>query len=297
MTTYETAPRQFAPSRFPTIYHPITKNRIQYDVFPSRGACLTDAITFVRKTDLMNGRTVLRILAILVAVPLLAGIIGYFALDRAEPEDRTGVEADLLAQRMLDALDVAAWDTTRYLEWTFRGKHSYLWDRERNLVRFRQGGLEVLLDADDITGTAVSDGRRLEGQEADDAIAGAWRNFCNDGFWLYAPFKVLDGGTVRSIVTMEDGSEALKVTYMEGGVTPGDSYLWILGSDGRPIEWRMWVSIIPVGGISFRITGWEQLPTGAWLPVQHKGKLFSLRLTGVRSAQRIAEGDPFAGMD
>lgn len=248
----------------------------------------------------MKTRTVLRILAILIAVPVLAAVIGYLALNRTEPQGRTGPEADLLGHRMLDALNVTAWDTTRYVEWTFREKHHYLWDRERNLVRFSNDGLEVLLNADEVSGTARLNGAQLEGAEADDAISSAWRNFCNDGFWLYAPFKVFDDGTVRSIITMEDGSEALKVTYMQGGVTPGDSYLWILGSDGRPTEWRMWVSILPVGGVAFRITQWEQIPTGAWLPVRHEGDLFALDLTDVRSAQYLSElgleRDPFEGM-
>jgi hypothetical protein len=238
---------------------------------------------------LMNKKTLLRGLVLLLAIPAIMATAAYLAFDRAEPVGSSGPEADLLAHRMLDALNLAAWDTTRFVQWTFRDKHHYLWDRELNLVRFSKEGMEVLLDANEITGTAMQDGKRLDGQEADEAIANAWRNFCNDGFWLYAPFKVFDDGTVRSIVKMEDGSEALKVTYMEGGVTPGDSYLWILGRDGRPTEWRMWVSILPVGGVAFRITQWEQIPTGAWLPVRHEGDLFSLAITNVRSAQQLSE--------
>jgi len=249
---------------------------------------------------LMNQKTLLRGLALLIAIPAIIAAVAYLALDRAEPEGRSGPEADLLAHQMLDALNVAAWDTTRYVQWTFRDKHHYLWDRDRNLVRFSKEGMEVMLNANEVTGTAMLDGKLLEGQEADEAVANAWRNFCNDGFWLYAPFKVFDDGTVRSIVTSDDGSDALKVTYMEGGVTPGDSYLWILDSDGRPTEWRMWVSILPVGGVAFRISQWEQLPSGALLPVRHEGDLFALDLTDVRSAQQLSElglpSDLFEGM-
>jgi hypothetical protein len=57
---------------------------------------------------------------------------------------------------------------------------------------------------------------------------------------------------------MQDNQEALLITYASGGSTPGDSYMWFVDQNYRPKAWRMWVSIIPVGGLE---TTWEKLKT------------------------------------
>ena len=40
------------------------------------------------------------------------------------------------------------------------------------------------------------------------------------------------------------------------GVTPGDSYLWVL-DDKLPTAWRLWVSVVPIPGW----TSWRPGPT------------------------------------
>ncbi|MGS0527908.1 hypothetical protein ACU8V7_24695 [Zobellia nedashkovskayae] len=94
--------------------------------------------------------------------------------------------------------------------------------------------------------------------------------FNNDSFWLVAPFKVFDSGTQRSLVTLEDGSNALMITYSSGGSTPGDSYLWHLGPNGLPESYQMWVSIIPIGGLKATWDDWKIMESGAFLPTSHK---------------------------
>jgi hypothetical protein len=56
-------------------------------------------------------------------------------------------------------------------------------------------------------------------------------------------------------IVMQDNQEALMITYASGGSTPG-----ILCVVRRPKlhTWRMWVSIIPVGGLE---TTWEDWKT------------------------------------
>ena len=56
----------------------------------------------------------------------------------------------------------------------------------------------------------------------------AYSFFCNDSFWMIAPFKAFDEGVTRTIVMSKEGNQNLLVSYASGGVTPGDSYLWIL---------------------------------------------------------------------
>ncbi|MEZ4952350.1 MAG: hypothetical protein R2825_02080 [Saprospiraceae bacterium] len=35
--------------------------------------------------------------------------------------------------------------------------------------------------------------------------------------------------------------------YKTGGVTPSDSYVWLLDENGQPTAWKMWVSITSIG--------------------------------------------------
>jgi len=242
--------------------------------------------------------TALKVLGSTVLVIAVGIAIAMAILYESEPEGRPGAEADRLAEQMMEAMNVAAWDTTRYLQWTFVNNNRYLWDRKLNHVLIVSSNDSVILDANSATGSSFHrDGTEMTGDIGDDAVASAWRNFCNDGFWLYAPFKVFDPGAVRSIVMLEDGSQALKVTYMEGGVTPGDSYLWILDEQLRPTSWKMWVSIFPIGGIEFSWEGWQRLPSGAWLSTAHRSALFDLQITDVNSGQTLEElgilSDPF----
>jgi hypothetical protein len=88
--------------------------------------------------------------------------------------------------------------------------------------------------------------------------------------------KSFDPGTTREVVVEEDGREALLVHYSSGGVTPGDSYLWELNADGLPVAWRMWVNIIPVGGLRFTWEDWEGGTNSPKIAQEHVGALFSV---------------------
>ena len=128
-------------------------------------------------------------------------------------------------QEMLSAVNISAWDTVKYVKWSFRGGHDYVWDRTVNDARISWEDMEVHLDMDQVDGKAFKNGIALEGSEKDKAIQSAWSYWCNDSFWLTAPFKVFDKGTTRKMATDKDGKEGLLVTYESGGVTPGDQYL------------------------------------------------------------------------
>ena len=98
----------------------------------------------------------------------------------------------------------------------------------------------------------------------------AIKNFNNDSFWVVAPFKLFDSGTKRSIVNFDDGSTGLLITYTSGGSTPGDSYLWKLDQNYRPISYQMWVSIIPIGGLEVTWDDWTKMQSGIYLAKTHK---------------------------
>ena len=56
----------------------------------------------------------------------------YFKYNEDLPLGTSGPQADALANKMLTALDYNAYQTTNYLEWTFRNKHHYKWDKANN---------------------------------------------------------------------------------------------------------------------------------------------------------------------
>ncbi len=212
---------------------------------------------------------ILKILGIIAGI-LIAGILVVFAfLNEKLPEGETGEKAELLTDKMFAAVDKTAWDTTKFVQWSFRDAHDFLWDKERNWVNVKWEDNEVFLNLNEITGVAYANGELLEGEKKDKLIQQAWGFFANDSFWLNAPVKARDKGTERRYVKMEDGTEALLITYASGGVTPGDSYLWILDDDGLPKAWKMWVKIIPIGGVYTTFEDWTSLETGVKVAQNH----------------------------
>jgi hypothetical protein len=81
------------------------------------------------------------------------------------------------------------------------------------------------------------------------------------------------------LVTTEDGRQGLMVTYTSGGVTPGDTYLWLLNKDYMPTGWKMWVRIVPIGGVEVSWENWTQLRGGVWLSTKKAAGPFELNIT------------------
>lgn len=234
---------------------------------------------------------------------LLALVVGLFIMwlinNEKEPVGEVGPAADQLAERMMSAVNKTAWDSTRYVSWTFaNGGHDYFWDKERNLVKVNWKENEVLLNTKQVDGKAWQKGIAISGEDGNELIQTAWSFFCNDSYWLNPMVKAFDEGTERSIVQLEDGRSGLKVQYKTGGVTPGDSYVWILDENARPIAWKMWVSIIPLGGIENSWEGWQTLSTGAEISTMHHffGRDLDF-LTNVKAGMNISDfglgEDPF----
>jgi len=240
-------------------------------------------------------------IAIAVGVVLLLGALGIGAFvmskSNARPEVTSGAQAEALADKMLASIDDSAWRETGAVSWDFPRGHKHLWDRERNLARVQWGEHDVLVDLSTREGIAKTNGSALSGPEADAVIEKAWALWANDSFWLNPVSKIRDGGTTRGYAKLEDGREALMVTYASGGVTPGDSYLYIVGEDGLPTHIRMWVKIIPIDGVEFTFEGWHDAGTGAKFAPTHEG-LISVNLEKIKAAPNltalVGEEDPFA---
>lgn len=244
-------------------------------------------------------RRALRVVLGLLGLVAL-GLVGlYFVLRHPLPEGRPGPEADALARALVASVDGDAWARTGAVRWTSPRGTQHLWDRARNYHQTVHDGQEVLVDLGRHAGRVFRGGREVTGDEARRAVEAAWALWANDSFWLNPVPKVFDDGVRRSVVTMDDGTRALLAQYASGGVTPGDSYLWIPGRDGRPRAWRMWVKILPVPGLEVSWEGWTRLSTGAWVSTRHSlGGILPLRLTNIRAAPTLGElvpgEDPFA---
>jgi len=212
-----------------------------------------------------------KILAAILILGLLGLIALGYSLNDPRPQGQPGPDADALARSMEAAVNKEAWDRTGAVRWSFFERHHYVWDRERGLVELRWGDSRALFRTADQTGRIWSAGTEQTGEDANEALGAAYAYWINDSFWLNPVVKFFDPGVERSLVKLDDGRDALLVSYASGGVTPGDAYLWIPDDDGLPEAWRMWVQIIPIGGVETSWEGWNELSTGAKVATQHEG--------------------------
>lgn len=242
-------------------------------------------------------RKVMKWLGIIIGVIILLLAIGFWVINDPKPKGVAGSEAEALAEKMALAINQAAWDTTGAVQWTFRNTNSYLWDRARDLVEVKWENYRVLLNTKTQTGKAWENTTELVAEAKAEALQKAFALFCNDSFWLNAPAKAFDGGTTRSIVTDKEGKKALMVHYSSGGVTPGDAYLWYLDESGLPQSYKMWVSIIPVGGMQFSWEQWTTLETGARIATMHHHKYLDIPITDLKGTANLEDfgfsEDPF----
>ena len=234
----------------------------------------------------------------LVSLIALVSLLGWLMHEK-RPQGSPGSQAEALTEKMLRAVDAAAWDSIEVVSWNFGDRNLHIWDKKRHYARVQWGSYDVLVDIDPRIGIARKNGQIVTGKASQKLVNQAWHRWANDSFWLNPIVKAVDPGTERSLIRLEDGSEALLVTYTRGGATPGDSYLWIVDENGRPTHWKMWVNILPVGGLQFSWENWLTLPGGAQVATLRKG-LFNVPIKDIKSgkiADVAPEGDPFAALE
>lgn len=243
------------------------------------------------------------VLAALLASCLVAGAVAWAVLDRPLPDARPGPSADALAREVQAAVGVHAWRDLGAVAWRFGGFRDHLWDRRRGYARVVSGADVTLLRLGDRSGRAWDGDREITDPDARrDALDAAYAAWVNDAFWLNPFPKLFDPGTSRGVVAVDGDARGLLVTFGSGGVTPGDSYLFEVAPDGTPRAWRMWVSVLPIGGVRTTWEGWTTLPGGARVATAHGGGPFTLELEDVRAGPDAAalvegDGDPFAPLE
>lgn len=247
-------------------------------------------------------KTFFKILGGLIAVLLLLFLGAYLLYNQPLPQGTSGPDADRLGRKMMAAVGSENLDSTAMLAWTFNASHHYLWDRKRNLVEVKWGSNTVLLNLNEWGKGKAYDGENevTDQGELDKKRGKAWEIFVNDSFWFIAPTKAFDEGVQRSVVKQEDGTDALLVTYTSGGVTPGDSYLWLLDGNGLPYAFKLWVSIIPIGGVKATWSDWKTLESGLKVATRHQLGPLPLTISDTKSGTSFQElgleNDPFAAI-
>ena len=223
-------------------------------------------------------------LVIFITLPSLL-FIGYlyFKYDEDLPHGKQGEQAEILAVKMLDALDFTAYQKTNYIEWTFRNKHHYKWEKDKNIcsVYWKEYKVVLHFNAIENSKTYVHN-FNVNNEQKDELITKAISYFNNDSFWLVAPYKIYDAGTERRLVALENGDKGLLVTYTSGGDTPGDSYLWLFDENGKPKSFKMWTSLLPLQGIEASWSNWITTESGAQLPKFHNLLFFDLDMGEVK---------------
>ena len=209
----------------------------------------------------------------------------YFKYHEDIPVGIEGQVADDLAIKMLDALDYEAYQNTKYIEWTHRKKRRYQWDKANNIctVNWKEYKVDLHLEFPERSKAYIHSFNVID-EQRDVLVQQAIDLFNNDSFWVVAPYKVFDDGVVRKVVKYE-GKDALLVTYTKGGSTPGDSYLWILDAENKPIKFKMWTSLLPMDGLEATWSDWTTTESGAQLPTFHKVLLMGIEMDHIKGTR------------
>jgi hypothetical protein len=230
----------------------------------------------------------MKILKWIIIVLISLGLIGFIAfliVDEDLPQGKKGEKAEKIADKMLAAVNDSAWQEIALLEWDFNGIHHIVWDKNRHWAKVSWDNYDVFIKLDSKEGIAFAKGKRVERDELlTKLLEDAYANWANDSFWLNPITKLRDSGTERRYVHQKDENlEGLLVTYENGGVTPGDSYLWLVNKEtGLPEFIKMWVQVIPVGGIKFSWENWHTTKGGAKIAQKHEN-IFSVNISKLES--------------
>jgi hypothetical protein len=178
------------------------------------------------------------------------------------------LKANILANSILKAINNEAYKKTRFLEWSFGGRRSFKWDKEKNIVAVSWDTIRVNLHTRNKENSTIFFNNIKQKTAATETIEKAWNIFNNDSFWLVAPHKLFDKGMIRSIQKVAN-KDALFVKYTAGGSTPGDSYLWLLDKNNIPKSYKMFVPSMKMNGVPATWEDWITTESGTLLPTNH----------------------------
>lgn len=223
-------------------------------------------------------KSIFKKILIILGILIVVGIGAIWFYSESIPTPDSTKSGDELAHKMQAALNAKAWDTMKVITWKSLMNIKYTWNKPANTATIEWDDTVVKMMLDSVNGQVYKNGKLVEDRGAIDK---AWSSWCNDSFWMFAHYKVFDKGTQRAVVPMQDGKTGLLVSYESGGVTPGDKYLWILNDKFIPTGYKMWVKIIPVGGLHASWEKWTTLSNGVMVAPKHKMKVMEFEFKDI----------------
>lgn len=215
------------------------------------------------------------VLALLLISITAFGVL-YILYNSPLPKGTLGEDADELACQIFEAINEPAYREARYVEWTFNNT-SYTLDKLKQKVICQWDNTNVNLNLINYSkSTVIKDNKELMGNEKQQILKTTVKKYNNDSFWVLAPFKLYDPGVERRLVKSNASQDQLLVSYTSGGSTPGDSYLWEVDKNFIPQSFKMWVNILPIGGLRAKWQNWK--PTESNALVATDRSIFNLSL-------------------
>ena len=113
------------------------------------------------------------------------------------------------------------------------------------------------------------------------------------------PRQVTDNGAANFCPYFHPDSKRILYSSNAGG-RPREFDLWLVGEDGLPRAWRLYVKMLPIPGLEITWEEWQELSTGAKVATRRGGPggVGSLRIEDVAGAETLGEleagADPFA---
>ncbi len=204
--------------------------------------------------------TRLQVLLIVVFSVLLACQTDRSAVEYGNPPadgfnlEGSDEEAISIADEVMEAMGGRlAWDTTRFIKWTFFGRRDHTWDKHNGLANISvlSENLSITVDLNDKTGKVVKDGMEMTNTDSiDHYLDRGYKMWVNDSYWLVMPFKLKDSGVTlkyagKDTTTLGATSDVLELTFSDVGVTPDNKYLVYVDEDTRLVtQWDYFANYV-----------------------------------------------------
>ena len=183
-----------------------------------------------------------------VAYFLLASVAVFLTPSPVLSAPQTDDQARGIAESVLEAMGGRqAWDSTRYVSWSFFGFRRHVWDKWTGNIRIQTDESDrgpatlVLMNLNTRQGRVWRAGQELSGDELAEALEGGWRNWVNDSYWMFMPYKLLDPGVNlkymgEDLMADDRKADILELTFEGVGVTPQNKYLVYVARDSGLVE-------------------------------------------------------------
>lgn len=173
--------------------------------------------------------------ATLAALGLLAQEAPSYPAAPGFRADESDPEAIAIADEVMVAMGgYEAWEQARYLEWTFFGNRTLLWDKWTGQVRidFLQTEDVFIVNVHENTGMVWLAGEAQSHPDTLERYLQRARSiWINDSYWLVMPFKLKDSGVKLAYLGPEKTdngffADKLELTFEAVGDTPQNKY-WV----------------------------------------------------------------------